>query len=234
MGQAKQRSSGYGQFCPISRAAEILTERWTPLVVRELYCGSTRFNDLQRGLPRMSPALLSRRLKELEHAGIVEIRQAETGRGSDYRLSESGVALFPILEGMGNWAQEYVRDDLVADENLDPDLLMWNMRRRVGMPDAGGRERFVVGFQYDGVPATRRRYWLVFERGTVDVCLKPPGFDEDLILACHIRTMVQIWLGHRSLAAALKSEDLRVDGAPKDIKALPTWLALSSFAPAAA
>ncbi|MDH3737762.1 MAG: helix-turn-helix transcriptional regulator, partial [Alphaproteobacteria bacterium] len=117
---------GYGQYCPISRAAEILTERWVPLVVRELCCGSTRFGQLQSGLPRMSSALLSTRLKELEYSGIVVRRPLEKGRGSEYHLTEAGKALFPVLESMGIWAQQWVRDDLVAPENLDPDLLMWD------------------------------------------------------------------------------------------------------------
>lgn len=234
MTQEKKQSGGYGQFCPIARAAEVLTERWTPLVVRELHLGSSRFNDLQRGLPRMSSSLLSRRLKEMEHAGIVEIRPSKTGRGSEYYLSESGLALLPIIEGMGVWAQKYVRDDLVADKNLDPDLLMWDMRRGVSTPEMGKRSRFVVGFHYEGVPATRRRYWLVFEHGSVDVCLKPPGFDEDIIVACHIRTMVQVWLGHISIGAAMRAGDLTIDGMPDDVAGLPGWFGLSSLAPAAA
>src|SRR5690606_4948188 len=105
---------GYGQFCPVSRAAEILAERWTPLVVRELLCGSTRFNDLQRGVPRMSPALLTRRLRELEHAGIVERRAATRGAGSEYHLTAAGEELRPVIEAMGLWAQRWMRDELVA------------------------------------------------------------------------------------------------------------------------
>ncbi len=122
------REKGYGQFCPVARAAELLTERWVPLIVRELLSGSVRFNDLQRGVPRMSPALLSKRLKELEHGGIIESRPAPSGRGSEYHLTKAGAELSPILEGMGLWAQRWVRDDLVESENLDPDLLMWDIR----------------------------------------------------------------------------------------------------------
>lgn len=220
---------GYGQFCPIARAAEILAERWTPLVVRELLCGTVRFNDLQRGVPRMSSSLLSRRLKELEYAGIVERRRAETGPGHEYHITDAGRALLPIIEGMGNWAQRWTRDDLVTDENLDSDLLMWDMRRRVNADNLPAGRRFTIAFQFSGVPSNRSRYWLVFDRGEADLCVKPPGFDVDLYLSCHLRTMTRIWLGHETIDAAVRTEDLRFDGMPRDIEAFRTWFAFSHF-----
>src|SRR5690348_13536221 len=116
---------GYGQFCPVALAAEVLAERWTPLVVRELLMGSTRFNDLQRGVPRMSSALLARRLRELQFAGIVERHRSEGG-GSEYHLTPAGRELLPVIEKMGLWAQRWLRHKLVDTENLDPDLLMWD------------------------------------------------------------------------------------------------------------
>ncbi len=224
---------GYGQFCPVSMAAEILAERWTPLVVRELLCGSVRFNDLQRGVPRMSSALLSRRLKELEFAGIVERRPAEKGHGREYHLTDAGRELLPVLEGMGNWAQRWLRHDLTAEQNLDPDLLMWDIRRRAKSDRLASDTRFVVRFHYAGVPASRRRYWLVFEPEETDLCVKDPGFEVDLYVSSHIRDMVEIWLGHKSIAEALRHEDLSLDGSPKDIKAFRSWFSLSVFAPAA-
>ena len=223
---------GYGQFCPVSRAAEILAERWTPLVVRELLCGSVRFNDLQRGVPRMSSALLSRRLSELQHAGIVERRPATNGRGWEYHPTEAGRELLPILEGMGYWAQRWVRDDLTADENLDPDLLMWDIRRRVTSDGMPRDRRFVVRFHYAGVSANRRRYWLVFEKGDADLCVKDPGFEVDLYVSSDIRTMVKIWLGHEAMAKALRENRLTLDGTPEDIKTFRKWYSLSGFAEA--
>jgi DNA-binding HxlR family transcriptional regulator len=224
------RETGYRQFCPVSRAAEVIAERWTPLVVRELLCGSVRFNDLQRGVPRMSSALLSRRLRELEYAGVVERRSV--GRSREYHLTAAGRDLLPVLEGMGNWAQRWLRYDLIADKNLDPDLLMWEVRRRVAPSDMGAGRRFVVGFQYQGVPINRRRYWLVFEKGEIDLCFKDPGFQVDLTVSCHIRTMVEIWLGHDTVADAIRHERLSFDGARRDISAFRSWLLLSVFAPA--
>lgn len=225
--------NGYGQYCPIARAAEILTERWVPLIVRELCCGSTRFNDLQRGVPRMSPALLSRRLKELERAAIIEIRPAPTGRGSEYRITDAGRELFPILEAMGAWAQRWVREDLVAKENLDPDLLMWDMRRTVAGGMTPDDRRFVVQFQFSGVPVKKQRYWMLFDRGTVDLCLRNPGFTPDLYVSAHIRAMTEVWMGHMPLARALRERRLALDGAPEDIRKFRDWFVLSAFAGAA-
>ncbi|MEO1018596.1 MAG: helix-turn-helix domain-containing protein [Pseudomonadota bacterium] len=223
---------GYGQFCPISRAAEILAERWTFLLVRELICGSVRFNELQRGVPRMSSALLSRRLKELEQHGILERRRAANGKSWEYQATEACEEIFPVLEAMGNWAQRWVRDDLTVDANLDPDLLMWDMRRNVKSGEMAKDGRFVVGFEYAGVPANRRRYWLVFEHGEVDLCHKNPGFEVDLYVSAHIRTIVRIWLGHETLSKALGEERVVLDGSAEHRKGFVSWFALSIFAPA--
>lgn len=222
-------AKGYGQFCPVSRAAEILAERWTPLVVRELLSGSTRFNDLQRGVPRMSPALLSRRLRELEHAGVVERRPTERGSGWDYHLTVAGEDLRPIIEAMGLWAQRWVRDDLVADQNLDPDLLMWDIRRCIGAhrPPAG---RQVVQFRFAGMPSSRRHYWLVFDDGEPDLCMRDPGFDVDLLVSCTLRTLTEIWLGHVAIAAALGDGRLTLDGPPRLADSFAAWFGGSVFA----
>ena len=221
---------GYGQFCPVSRAAEILAERWTPLVVRELLCGSVRFNDLQRGVPRMSSALLSRRLKELEHAGIVARSPAPDGRSSEYHLTQAGRELMPVVVQMGNWAQRWMRSDLVADDNLDPMLLMWDVRRRVDPGKAGISGRLVVRFEFDGVPSNRRRYWLVLEPGEVDLCIKDPGFEIDLYVAAPIRALTEVWLGHTAIAAAVEAGRLRLDGGRTEIDRFRHWFALSLFA----
>ncbi len=224
------RQKGYGQFCPVSRAAEILAERWTPLVVRELLCGSVRFNDLQRGVPRMSSSLLARRLRELEGAGIIERRRNPGARGWEYHLTDAGRELFPIVEGMGLWAQRWVRHDLVADGNLDPDLLMWDIRRTVDGARMDAARRFVVRFEFSGVPSNRRRYWLVFEQGEADLCMKDPGFETDLYVSTHVRTLTEIWLGHVSLQASLRDGRVRLEGSPRDVRRFRDWFALSLFA----
>jgi len=222
---------GYGQFCPIALAAEVLAERWTPLVVRELLCGSVRFNDIQRGVPRMSSALLARRLKELQFAGVVERRHG-AGGASEYHLTVAGRELFPIVEKMGLWAQRWLRHDLVDKANLDPNLLMWDIRRNVAGNVPQHDTRYVVEFRLSGVPIDRRRYWLVFEHSAVDLCHRDPGFDVDLFVNASLRTLTQLWLGHISIGEAVRDDRLRLDGSRRDIAAFRSWFALSMFAPA--
>ncbi len=222
---------GYGQFCPIALAAEILAERWMPLVIRELLCGSVRFNDLQRGVPRMSSALLARRLKELQFAGIVERRRGASCSW-EYHLTPAGRELFPVVEKMGLWAQRWLRHDLVDDANLDPDLLMWDIRRNVVRRAPPGDRRYVTEFELSGVPASRRHYWLVFERGLVDLCYKNPGFDVDLFVETTLRVLTQIWLGHLPIDRAIREDLFRLVGSRRDVAAFRSWFALSQFAPA--
>lgn len=222
---------GYGQFCPIALAAEILAERWMPLVIRELLCGSVRFNDLQRGVPRMSSALLAQRLKQLQFAGIVERRRGGGG-AFEYHLTPAGQELFPVVEKMGLWAQRWLRHDLVDTANLDPDLLMWDIRRNVVGKALSRDGRYVVEFRLSGVPISRRRYWLVFEGGVVDLCYRNPGFEVDLFVEASLRMLTQIWLGHVPIEQAIRDDRLRLDGSRGDRHAFRSWFALSMFAPA--
>lgn len=223
---------GYGQYCPIAIAAEVVAERWTPLVLRGLFCGATRFNDIQASVPRMSSSLLSRRLKELEFANIIETVSSQTGSGREYRLTESGRELFPILDAMGVWAQKWLRRDIVDDRNLDPDVLMWEVRRTVLNAGTNRHGRRVVQFRLDGVPVAKRFYWLVLEPEEVDICVRDPGFDVDLWVQAHLRTMIEVWLGHRTLASTLRDESIRLDGSQSEQTAFGQWFALSHFAPA--
>jgi DNA-binding HxlR family transcriptional regulator len=222
---------GYGQFCPIALAAQILAERWMPLVIRELLCGSVRFNDLQRGVPRMSSALLAQRLKQLQFAGIIERRRGDRG-SMEYHLTAAGLELFPVIEKMGLWAQRWLRHDLIDTSNLDPDLLMWDIRRNVAAHAPKRTRRLVVEFQLSGVPITRRRYWLVFERGAADLCYRNPGFDVDLFVEANLRVLTQIWLGHIPLKKAIGDGRLRLDGGRGELEAFSSWFALSLFAAA--
>jgi DNA-binding HxlR family transcriptional regulator len=223
---AKQKT--YGQFCPVALAAMILAQRWMPLVIRELLCGSVRFNDLQRGVPRMSSALLSQRLKDLQSAGIVERRDGDGG--SEYHLTPAGRELFPVIKEMGLWSQRWLRHDLVDTENLDSDLLMWDIRRNVAGHAPARHGRYVAEFRLSGVPISRRSYWLVFDGETVDLCYRDPGFDVDLHVDADLRVLTQIWLGHIPLGAAMRDGRLRLDGAQADIKAFRSWFTLSVFA----
>jgi DNA-binding HxlR family transcriptional regulator len=225
------RKINYGQFCPVALAATILAERWTPLVVRELLCGSVHFNDLQRGVPRMSSALLSQRLKQLQFAGIVERRQ--TADGFEYHLTPAGRGLFPVIKEMGLWSQRWLRHDLVDTENLDSDLLMWDIRRNVLGHAPVRTRRYVAEFRLLGVPISRRRYWLVFDNGAVDLCYRDPGFEIDLFVKADLRVLTQIWLGHVLIADAIRDGTLRLDGERADVKSFRSWFVLSMFAQAA-
>jgi DNA-binding HxlR family transcriptional regulator len=226
-----EQSKMYGQFCPVAQAAAVLTERWTPLVVRELLCGSVRFNDLQRGVPRMSSSLLSRRLKELEQTGVLTRRR--TGKaGYEYRLTRAGQELFSVVEAMGLWAQRWMRYANVEDEQLDANLLMWDVRRRVVASKRAGRRRYVAEFQFTGAGRGHRRYWLVFDRGEVDLCFRDPGFEIGLYVISPLRTLTKVWLGHVTIAEAQRSGGLRFEGNAREISAFRSWFALSMFAPA--
>ena len=219
---------GYGQFCPVSMASEILCSRWTTLVVRELLCGATRFNELRRGVPRMSPALLSKRLKELERAGVVRTARNDSGI-AEYHLTEAGADLRPVILGMGSWAQRWVESQLSL-RNLDPSLLMWDMRRNLN-PEPLPPRRCTIQFQYPELPHPKQNWWLVVDAGTVDLCGFDPGFEIDLLVTSSLRSMTAIWMGLTVVRKEIEEGRLELDGDPKIAKAMQQWLGLSTFAP---
>jgi DNA-binding HxlR family transcriptional regulator len=217
---------GYGQFCPVSMAAEVFCSRWTPLVVRELLAGTTRFNDLRRGVPRMSPALLSKRLKELEKAGIVYVER--NASAVEYRLTNAGEDLREIVMGLGFWGSRWVESQLSL-RNLDPSLLMWDMRRHLVVEPFPPR-RCTIQFQYPDLPFSKQNFWLVVEGGTVDLCGFDPGFEIDLLVRSPLRTMTAIWMGIAKMRHELDVGNLEVDGDPAIASAMQQWLGLSPFA----
>lgn len=222
--------SGYGQFCPVALGAEVLAARWTPLIVRELLQGSVRFNELQRGLPRISRNLLVQRLATLEQAGIVESRPRRTGRGHEYRLTAAGEDLRPVIEALGRWGYKWASTTLSPD-SLDPGLLLWFVRRRVNsehLPPA----RHVVRFDFTGAP--RRLFWLVIEPEDIDVCAVDPGFDVDLRIEVTLEVLTSIYLGHTSLREALRTDRIRLTGPLEARDAFPRWFGSTPFAAAAA
>lgn len=218
---------GYGQFCPVAKAAEIMAERWTPLVVRELLSGSERFNDLRRGVPLMSPSLLSQRLKRLEDENLV-VRHADSD-GPRYQLTRAGEELMPVIEALGVWGKRWIRRRAGADDDLDAGLLMWDMHRRLNI-DRFPSRRTVLGFDLTDVPSKARFYWLVIHRGKVDICLKDPGHEVDLSIAADLRTMTAVWLGDLPLAEAIRTGKLRLDGSRELVRRFTSWLKLSVFA----
>lgn len=223
-----RQTGGYGQFCPVAMAAEVICTRWTMLILREFCAGSTRFNELRKGVPRMSPTLLTKRLKELEAAGIIE-RTSKNGSGAnEYRLTEAGRDLQEIVMGVGVWGQRWVETRAALD-NLDPDLLMWDMRRFVELAELPG-DRCTVQFQYSDVPASKCDYWLVAESGAVDLCSIDPGFEVDLYVLTDVRTMTAIWMGVTTVSKEVKGGRLELTGSRELRDTMQQWLGLSPFA----
>jgi DNA-binding HxlR family transcriptional regulator len=218
---------GYGQFCTVARGAEVLCERWTPLVLRELLCGSRRFNELHRGVPRMSTALLSRRLRELEGAGV--IRSVQTGRSRSYELTAAGEGLRPIIVALGHWGARWIGSRL-PDGHLDAGLLMWDIRRFVRLAEFPAR-RVVIHFDLRDARAGERRWWLVVENGTADLCRDDPGHELTLLVEASVRALTEIWSGDRTPDRACAVGEVSVRGAKRDAEALWRWLGTSAFAP---
>lgn len=224
-----QRTDGYGQFCPVAMAAEVVCTRWTALVLRELLAGSTRFNDLRRGVPRMSPTLLSKRLKELELAGIVQRMPSPRDGNPEYRLTPAGEDLKPVVFGLGIWGQRWIEAQ-TSLKNLDPSLLMWDMRRNLD-PRPMPKRRCVIQIMYPELAPARRNWWLIVEGSTVDLCSVDPGFEVDLYVSTDLRTMTAVWMGLSSIEAELRSGRVLLTGDPEIRASMRQWLGLSPFAP---
>ena len=217
----------YGQFCTVARGAEILCERWTPLVVRELLCGSKRFNDLRRGVPRMSTSLLAQRLRRLEEFGVV--RRDAAGKVWEYSLTEAGEELRPIVTALGHWGARWIGSRL-RDDELDAGFLMWDIRRFVHIEQCPPRP-VVVHFQLPDAREGERSWWLVVEDGVADLCRDDPGRELTLVVVASVRALTGIWSGDLTPAQALASGAVQVDGDRRDAQRLWQMLGTSAFAP---
>jgi len=218
----------YGQFCPIAMALELLAERWTLLVVREMLCGSTRFNDIARGVPQMSRTMLSQRLKSLQDASVIVRVPAPSGGGHEYCLTKAGQELEPIVMSLGHWGKRWASAHL-EEEHFDASLLMWDIHRRLdhaALPSG----RVVIRFKFTDAHAGQRFYWLRIENREADVCFTNPGFEVELEVKARVRVLTEIWMGFRKFAEAVRSGDLLIEGNAALAKQLPRWLRLSTFA----
>lgn len=216
----------YGQFCTVARGAEALCERWTPLVVRELLCGSRRFNELHRGVPRMSTALLAQRLRHLEDIGVV--RRTAAGKVWEYSLTDAGEELRPIIMALGHWGARWIGSRL-RDDQLDAGLLMWDIRRFVRLEEFPS-EPVVIQFKFRDARAGEREWWLVVEDGIADLCRDDPGRELTLIVDSTVRALTEVWAGDGTPQDFVKSKDLRVDGPAQQAQRLWRWLGTSAFA----
>lgn len=217
-------TSVYGQFCPVAVASEIFAERWTPVILRELVLGSRRFNDIQRGVPRISRALLVKRLRDLAANGVI------TRAGGEYRLTDAGEELGAIVEQLGRWGQRWTAP--VRRDTLDARLLLWDMRRRIAL-DRLPNKRIVVRFDFRGVPAGHRAprtYWLVLDRPIVDLCIIEPGFEVDLFVDADLTALSRAWLGELPIRQTLHDGAVKLTGDRQAVRDFPSWLLLSTLA----
>jgi DNA-binding HxlR family transcriptional regulator len=215
--------SSYGSFCPVSKAAEVVCQRWTPLILRELLVGSSRFNEIRRGVPTCSPALLSKRLKELVCAGVVE-HDPESGT---YSLTEAGTDLRPVILGLGEWGQRWARSQYRPDE-LDPEVLLWDVRRYL-RPGGLGVDRVVVQLEFPAMPPRKRFYWVVDDGREVDVCLTDPGMDVDVVISADLRALTQVWMGDQRFEDATRQGLIDVRGPRRYSSQVPGWFGQHPF-----
>ena len=217
---------GYGQFCPVAKATEVLGEKWTPLIIRELITDDQSFNSLRKGVPLMSPSLLSSRLKSLEGSGVIE--RNKTDKGVIYSLTHAGEEIGPIIEQLGVWGQRWARSDL-NKKDLDPSLLMWDAHRRIDtshFPD----ERTVLRFEFVDYPSKLRLWWLVVTGEEVDICLKDPGHEVNLFIQSTLKTMTQIWVGDLSVKKARRDKLLHLTGDTALRSSMSSWIGCSLLA----
>jgi DNA-binding HxlR family transcriptional regulator len=217
---------GYGQYCPLALAAELLCERWTLLVISRLIDGCTQFNAIHRGVPRISPAMLSKRLRQLEHAGLVESPPVRRGTPRTYRVTPAGQELAPLIDSLAIWGQKWARDMCMDD--LDPGFLAWSMHMRLDTPRMPPG-RTVLAFEFTGAPRDLRR-WLVNEGGEVDMCLKDPGFEVDVRVRSDLRLFIEAWRGIRDMRAEIRRGHVVLLGSPSLTRRFPDWLKLSGLA----
>jgi DNA-binding HxlR family transcriptional regulator len=215
----------YGQYCPIARGAEIFAERWTPLIIRNLYLGCESFTEIHEGAPGLSRTLLSQRLKQLERLGIVRSAAKPHGRGRHYQLTTAGQDLFRVCASLGEWGARWLE---VAPEHLDPFVALWSMcnsLRQERLPE----RRVVIRFDFTGWQRPER-YWLMLERGDTEICREDPGFDEELFVTAEAEAFVKWHLGQLTWAEAIRTGRIQLQGPTYLIRAFPTWNGRSMFA----
>ena len=218
----------YCQFCPVAKAAEILCEKWVILVLRELMMGSTRFNDLKRGLPKISPTILSRRLKTLEEQGVIIRKQQSPKGNNEYHLTESGQELRPIILGFGTWGHRWAKNKITSDD-LDAGFLLWDMRRRLNT-EYFGENHVVINIEFTDQKKADRFWWMIIDQHEIDLCFEDTGHEPDVIISTTLKTMTTIWLGYQNINTAIKNKEIKIFGSPVYVKNITKWLGGSTFA----
>lgn len=223
-------NDGYNLFCPISKACEILEPRWTLLVMGEMWSGSTRFNEIRRGVPGMSPTLLSKRLKEMEYNGLIQRTENPTTGEIHYQITQMGLELQPIALAMGKWANRHIEADVTL-EKLDARLLMWNMRRNITTANWPKQQRTVIQFTYPELPRDVQSYWLISKPGLyLDLCSEDPGHNVDLYVTADLKAMTSAWIGFSTLAAEIARGKISLIGDKTLSQTMSSWMVQSAFA----
>jgi DNA-binding HxlR family transcriptional regulator len=212
----------YGQFCPVAKTAEVFCQRWNALIIRDLSWGSSTYSELRRGVPMMSTALLTKRLRDLEREGIIERRSRKSGRGFTYHLTEAGQEFAPIIDAMGVWGRRWTRRELESDE-IDMDLLLWGLESSAQF-DAFGRVPTVVQIDFADQPANKRRWWFLNADGRCQLCVDDPGYEVDVFLSGKTENFIHVYLGDISLHGALNDDLLEAIGTASDVRKLEAWL----------
>jgi DNA-binding HxlR family transcriptional regulator len=215
----------YGQFCPIAKASEVLGEKWTVLIVRELLLGTKRFNDFQRALSLISPTVLAKRLKTLEEQGLVFRKAVTGGRSAEYHLTPAGKELHPVIEELAVWGMRWARKQM-EDTELDVELLMWDIGRRIDRDALPGRQA-VIRFSFPQLKSYRD-WWVVVDESGTDLCVKNPGKDVDLHVVSDLRTLIEVWMGDTTLSHAKSSGKLQLVGSALYSRTMKNWFMLSN------
>ncbi|HEY7223568.1 MAG TPA: helix-turn-helix domain-containing protein [Micromonosporaceae bacterium] len=215
----------YGDYCPVQLAAEVVADRWTPLIIREMVLGNTRFNDIARAMPGISRSLLVQRLRHLEKHGVVETWPSPSGRGSEYHLTAGGKDLGRVIDAMARWAIEWLFEE-IRPHDVPPSTLMWWMHRRINA-DALPPNRTVLEFRHTA--PQQLTIWLVLDRAAVSVCLQHPGFDSDAIVTSTTADLADVFQGYRTWGEAVTEGKIEVAGPPRVTSAIPRWFAWSPW-----
>lgn len=217
----------YGQFCPIAKALEVLGERWTLLIIRELLMGASRFNELQRGLNLISPTILSKRLSDLSDAGVVLRKRIPGQKGYEYFLTQMGQELVPVVKSIGEWGMRWARGKM-SDSEMDLELLMLYLQRSI-LPDKLPGKETVIRFMFTDIDE-HKEWWLVVSEEKVDVCDRDPGKDVEVYFNTDLRTMIHLWMGDISYKSALADDKLKLIGPTGLTRNVSNWLVPSIFA----
>lgn len=217
---------GYATYCPVAKALEILGERWTLLLVRDLLAGARHFNDFRRSIPLITPAMLAKRLKALEEVGVIQREVSGHSGRLEYRLTEAGHELKPFVEAAGTWGQRWARSRLPHGE-LHPSTLMWDIHRFL-ITEHLPAKRTVLRFEFTDLRAMKH-WWLVVQAGEVDVCLDDPGHEVDVWIACTLLTLTQVFMGELSIASARAAGHITLDGDGQLVRSMPRWFGLMPF-----